>query len=359
MQLVEQILKAFKGIVFITDEKDTIIQCFGLVEEILAYSPEELKGRSITILFFPEDREILFSNLKYKVRTIGFFKGRIAFLGKNGQKRILELYLSSDKGEKWTYILKDCTEEVERERKIKEHIKYLSLGEIANVLAHHLRNPITGIGGFSKRALRICMTDPKCREYLQIIQKQAERLEKLVKVIETFVFLPSPHFQPVVFIKLLKQVLQRWIKRYPDRRWRFYVSPSYGSLSLKIMGDPLLLEMALDELLKNACNFTRPKDIIQILLDKEIKRDREYVNLIIKDTGQGMSKEDLENIFNLFYTKRPEEIGIGLTLTQKIIKMHNGDISFQSELGRGTQVQVEIPVDRRRLIRYMRLKRAE
>ena len=114
--------------------------------------------------------------------------------------------------------------------------------------------------------------------------------------------------------------------------------------------------MALDELFKNACNFTKPRDMIKILLDKKIKEDREYVKLIIKDTGQGMSKDELENIFNLFYTKKPEEIGIGLTLTQKIVKMHDGRIYFQSELGKGTQVTVELPVDRRRLIRYMRLK---
>ncbi len=357
ISLTNQILQALEAIAIITNAQDVINNCFGPVESLLKYSSQELIGKSITELLFPEDRKVFFQNLKLTSLKKGFFEGKIALMGKDKSKTIYQLHLFKSQSGGWVYVLKDLAKESQREHKLKNHIKLICVGEIANLMVHHFRNSITSIGGFSKRALRVCLSNPKCQDYLGIIHRQVARLEKLMNVVETFVYLPTPQFRPFEFISLLKRVLRRWMKRKTDRRWRFHIDSNYRPLNQKIVADPFLLDMALDEVLKNACDFTKPGDRIEVSLTKvnNSKVLKEFIEVRVKDTGPGLEEGEIKKIFDLFYTKRPEDVGMGLKLTQKIMEIHGGYIKINSRIGQGTEVTLRIPADRRRFIRYKKL----
>jgi len=68
------------------------------------------------------------------------------------------------------------------------------------------------------------------------------------------------------------------------------------------------------------------------------------VNLVIADTGPGIPKQDLQRVFDPFYTTKPRGTGLGLSVVHSIMREHGGDISIESEVGRGTAVQISLPI---------------
>ena len=359
METIETlILKALNGVLFITDKTEQIKFCQGMIKESLGYTEEEVINQPVSSFFYPEDRKILLANIKYIAIQKGHFEGRVALINKSGEKRFFILYLTKLDHPiyYWPYVLKDITHYVEKEKEKQEQLKLTCLGEIVTVLAHHIRNPVTGIGGFSKRALKICAQNEKCQRYLTIIRQQAARLEKLTKILETFVYLPSPRFEPVNFLQMIKTQLRKWSKQFPDRRWRFRVEKNYRPLSLKIMADYALIKLAIEEVIKNACDFTTSGDKISFFIGKRQSDTKEYVQFVVEDSGQGISEKDLASVCELFYTTKPQEIGLGLAMAQKVIKMHEGEIILESQKGQGTRVTIFLPIDRRRMIRYKLVK---
>ncbi len=74
--------------------------------------------------------------------------------------------------------------------------------------------------------------------------------------------------------------------------------------------------------------------------------DNGYIEIIINDTGHGIKKEDVKNIFNPFYTSKITGAGLGLTISHKIIEDHNGGIEVESKEGRGTTFTIRLPISR-------------
>ena len=108
------------------------------------------------------------------------------------------------------------------------------------------------------------------------------------------------------------------------------------------LGNPYLLNIAFSNLIENNCKYSaNHSSIVQISF-----RDKWSV-VRMSDNGTGMSEKDKQNLFTLFYRgdngKHADGHGIGMTLSQKIIHLHGGDISVNSEQGRGTSFVVELP----------------
>lgn len=91
-------------------------------------------------------------------------------------------------------------------------------------------------------------------------------------------------------------------------------------------------------------NATYYNDIEVKQLSVSFKEDKETLNLIFKDNGNGISPDHLHKVFDIFYTSQPEaKNGMGLTLSRKICELHGGEISIKSELNKGTEVLVKLP----------------
>lgn len=103
-------------------------------------------------------------------------------------------------------------------------------------------------------------------------------------------------------------------------------------------------------LLSNAIKFTEQEGMIQLGLYQLIKNNEEFIRLVVKDTGQGISKENLDKIFKRFYqidgtlTRQQEGTGIGLALVKELVELQNGHVHVESSKGEGTTFEIEIPV---------------
>lgn len=115
---------------------------------------------------------------------------------------------------------------------------------------------------------------------------------------------------------------------------------------ITIYGDKKMLELGLTNIFDNAFRYS-PKGTVSVFL----AQDGNMAKLIVKDSGIGISKEDLKNMFGKFYRGKnaremdPTQSGVGLFATKKIVEMHKGNIKIESELGKGTTVEVKLPVD--------------
>lgn len=110
---------------------------------------------------------------------------------------------------------------------------------------------------------------------------------------------------------------------------------------LYIEGDYKRLKQVLINILKNSTEAIKTNGQITITL-KKLKNN---INLVIKDNGVGIPKEDLDKIGNLFYTSKEKGCGIGVALSKEIISQHNGTITYTSKLENYTKVTIKLPLE--------------
>lgn len=110
---------------------------------------------------------------------------------------------------------------------------------------------------------------------------------------------------------------------------------------LYIEGDYKRLKQVLINILKNSTEAITTNGQITITL-KKLKNN---INLVIKDNGVGISKEDLDKIGDLFYTSKEKGCGIGVALSKEIINQHNGTITYTSKLENYTKVTIKLPLE--------------
>jgi two-component system phosphate regulon sensor histidine kinase PhoR len=112
-----------------------------------------------------------------------------------------------------------------------------------------------------------------------------------------------------------------------------------------VLAEPSLMELAIMNLLENAAKYSPAPAHIDVYLEKEGTK----IKILIADKGMGIPKQDLEHIFERFYTvdkahsKKMGGSGLGLSIVQNVIHKHFGQISIESELGKGTTVKITLP----------------
>ncbi|MDO9634884.1 MAG: sensor histidine kinase, partial [Paludibacter sp.] len=114
--------------------------------------------------------------------------------------------------------------------------------------------------------------------------------------------------------------------------------------SLTLQGNEQLLSIAFKNLIDNACKFSENKSV-----DVKLRAGKNGISILFKDDGIGIPPEDLDSIFNPFYRGKNTHYiagyGIGLALTQKIIELHNGTITVESTLGKGSVFTVSFSLE--------------
>ena len=212
--------------------------------------------------------------------------------------------------------------------------------------SHELRNPLTAINGQIDVAL---MKDREKAEYkktLQVISKDIKNLKTLTNNLlelanndETFL----QHFEEVRIDEILWNIRDEMSKLKPEYTVLVnYEKPTDSEKYLICKGDEKLLKTAFLNIIDNACKFSNNKSV-------EIKITPEKTNIILffTDKGIGMPEAYLQHVFEPFYrgnnTMGIPGNGIGLSLVQRIIKLHSGKIFIRSKLNEGTTVELVIP----------------
>jgi signal transduction histidine kinase len=213
------------------------------------------------------------------------------------------------------------------------------LGEMAGQVAHEVRNPLGIIRGAAE-LLAGRITEPSTRHHIKVLLEETDRLNKAVEGVLRLGGTLSLTKELIDLSRLLKSVLE------VSSTWPLAkgvkVKLASNLQSIAIDGDFDLLHQSFANLIRNACESMQAGGAVKV--SYHLQGGGHMVNVMIVDTGVGLSKEELQRLGEPFYTKRKGGIGLGFALAQKIIARHGGALQVTSEQGHGTTVTVALPV---------------
>jgi CheY-like chemotaxis protein/nitrogen-specific signal transduction histidine kinase len=219
-------------------------------------------------------------------------------------------------------------------------------------MSHEIRTPLNSIVGFSEQ-LGHTPLDEEQRDLLHAVEVSADMLMEVVNDVLDFSKLDSDYIsiqkQPFTLYQAVSDVVNTM--RVQASRKELELQFSFeGSLHQHVQGDMFRLKQVLVNLIGNAIKYT-DKGSITVTGKLEKQDDQHGVfTLAVADTGPGMPPEALPRIFERFYQARSprQEVkgtGLGLAITQRLVKLHGGDIGVESEVGKGSCFTFHIPYE--------------
>lgn len=223
--------------------------------------------------------------------------------------------------------------------------KLASIGQLAAGVAHEINNPLGTImlyASLLKKSLDSKMANANPDDDLNLIINEANRCKNIVSNLLNFARqgkLSSVKFSlNALLLKILKTI--KLDPKYQNINFSF----TDDSLDLNIEGDKDQLEQVFINLISNAAESMEETETKN--LNVVVSADNDYIVTKISDTGTGIPKENYSKVFTPFFTtkKMGRGTGLGLAITYGIIKMHKGEIGFNSELNKGTTFTIKIPI---------------
>jgi PAS domain S-box-containing protein len=254
--------------------------------------------------------------------------------------RMLRLYDSQGKQTGYLLSMNDRTEEKKLEQKLIIQEKLHALGQLVAGVAHEIRNPLTSIKTFID-LLPSKYDRPQFRKaILEHLPAEINRLNVIVTDLLDYARPRPPSKEGyssralltslLAFLQVTIEKKQIVLEQSIDDELIFYI-------------DPQQIRQVFLNVMLNAIDAVEEAPIkkISILIKKE---NTTTGRITISDTGKGMRQEELNRIFEPFYTSKDKGVGLGLTLSYKLIKENNGDIRVTSQPDQGTTITVLLPL---------------
>lgn len=240
--------------------------------------------------------------------------------------------------------LRDVLKELgDAQRRLIEHEKLRSLGEMTANIAHEIKNPLVIIGGFTKRLAKKVQLDEREHRYIDIILKEVVRLESILTEILSYVKETPLLLETCDTNALLDELLYLLAS---DKTWEsIKIVKQYEESSPTIICDVQQIKQVLINILMNAFDAMNGKGTITVRTESVLYRDRPFVAVSLSDTGGGIDPALLDNIFNPFFTTKDRGSGLGLAISNKIVMHHNGHIEVNNKAGEGVTFTVYLPAN--------------
>ncbi|MEM8963114.1 MAG: HAMP domain-containing sensor histidine kinase [Acidobacteriota bacterium] len=247
----------------------------------------------------------------------------------------------------------DMKDRIEVQMDQIERLAALKSELIANV-SHDLRTPIAMLHGYLETLAIKELDDEKRRSYLAVALRQSDRLGKLVGELFELTKLEADDAEADMERFVLSELVQDNVQRFSleaeerDVTIRAQFDPELPA----VLGDIGLIERALQNLIDNALRFTAPGGSVTVTLDEIEMAGSKRLEVKVADTGCGISAEDLPFVFDRAFRCRFADAdprsssgaGLGLAITQRIVRLHGGEVTVESELDVGTTFRFSLPI---------------
>ncbi len=228
-------------------------------------------------------------------------------------------------------------EELHR-REIVRAGQLATVGELAAGVAHEIKNPIAGIAGGMDLVMRDTKDEMKLRPIVDEMQRQVSRVQMAVRDLLAFARPPSLDFAPTD----VNNIVERAVTLVWPTADSANVTISIDKSELPtVLADEEMIRQSLVNLIVNAVQATSPGGEVAVITSSASGG----VEVRIEDTGEGMSPEELQQIFKPFFTTKHQGTGLGLSITRSIIERHEGTVSVESEVGKGTKFRLTLPLE--------------
>lgn len=211
--------------------------------------------------------------------------------------------------------------------------------EMVATFAHEIRSPLTAIGGFARRLIKNLREDNTNRETAEIILSEVTRLEKLANDLRYFTQPMNAELQLVQVCSILEYTLK--LLEYEFQRSNIDVETYLIDNLPLVFANPDQLKQVFLNLVNNAIDAMSSQNGGKLIIKTTQVDDN--IDIAIIDTGRGVSEECKNRIFEPFFTTKPDGTGLGLAICKRIINSHHGEVTIESEEGRGAQFIIRLP----------------
>ncbi len=352
--LAEHIIDYIDDLIFVIDEECKIVWTNKKAASVFGYSKEDFLNKRITELIVERDK---WNGHIKELREKKEISTSLRFVYKNRdcvRYDVLISKLYDNKSGFFGYLvfLKDISKWVNFEENLLRIDRLVELGQIAAGIIHELKNPLTiidqaagwGMSLIQDRGEFSVEDKEEIEHILKEILKQTKRCKNIAHQVLDFVREKSPEKKEFDLVRLIEDTLK-------------YIEPETKYLPLKIekdfpkepvfiLSDYNLLQQVLVNLLINAIDAMKEKKSEEHRLGLKIKVLPVVVQIYISDSGSGIPAEIQDKIFELFFTTKPsgKGTGLGLAITKNIINRLGGEISFETEEGKGTTFIITLPL---------------
>jgi PAS domain S-box-containing protein len=341
------------------DADGLVVEAQGSVAEILGYGADDLAGRSLEVLFTPEDRALhLDRHELVTAAAVGYAEDDRWHLRKDGARVWITGTLSALRDRSgqlvgFAKLMRDRTDLRAQIEQLEHCVAARSEGEtqrnvFLGTLAHELRNPLMPLAN-AAHLIRLVSGDERLHQPLQVIERQIAQLKRLVDDMMDLTRIDTGKLE----LRIERLVLQAAIEQAVDAargeadRRRIAVAMVLPTVPVPIEADGLRLEQMLANLLGNALKYTG--DGGHIWVKATVENDTAVIR--VADDGMGIPADVLPRIFELF-TQGPEArsvapggLGIGLALVRSLADQHGGLVEVKSDgRGRGSEFTLRLPL---------------
>ncbi len=240
------------------------------------------------------------------------------------------------------FIATDVTEVKRLQSELVQSEKLALVGKMSSAVAHELRNPLVPIGGFANLIYKRLDEASPLKKYAGIIVREIDRLEKLLHNILYFTKDAKPELKPLKLNDIINELLYFYKDTFAEHNISLSI---HLSEDLPIIGlDHSLIKQALINIIINAVQAMEAGGLLTVESMTKREKDAAYVVVVINDTGAGIPEDIMKNIFDPFYTTKIRGLGLGLSLTRRIIESHGGEIRVESAEGIGSTFIISLPV---------------
>jgi len=340
---LRSIFAASPNPIMLIDLNGKIIECNQATLDMHEYSSrEELLGKNGLELATKRDRQKAMEYLK-KTLELGSMKNiEYTSLTRDGREFPVEVSASvvrdaSGNPTSFVAITQNITERRRLEKQLLKSERLAAIGELATMVGHDLRNPLTGINGaaYYVRMKLGPKMDKKVNEMLELIEKDIQYSNKIINDLLDF----SRDIRLARARVTIKSLVEETLAKMKIPKKVRIVDLTEGAPEVSV--DANQIQRVFFNIIKNAVDAMPRGGRLEIRSEKV----NDLLKVAFRDTGVGISKENLSRLGSPLFTTKAKGVGMGLAICRRLTEAHGGSLSIESEEKSGTCVTVTLPIN--------------
>jgi two-component system sensor histidine kinase PilS (NtrC family) len=343
--LHERIVESIRSGLITIDLEGNIYTFNSMAEEITGYKAKDVYGKSIYYILGDIGREIGLA-LREGSETDARARHELGFTTPDGFVVQIGYSISpliSETGEKTGLIItfQDLTDIRSMEESVRRKDRLAAVGRVAAGLAHEIRNPLGAMRGAIQILEPQTEKETPQANLMEIILRESDRLNSIITNFLKYARPATGTFAELDVCEAIEDTVTL-LRHSPEINENHNLHAELPDDPVMMNGDVSQLKQIFWNLARNAIQAMPDGGTFRIRLE-QLRNGR--VRIIFADTGCGMPREQVEQLFEPFSNSTTGGTGLGLSIVYQIVRDHNGSISVSSKEGEGTKITIELPTD--------------